>query len=119
MVGGGDAQIVRFLQLLREEGALEGDGRFALPAFAGAEAFGGFRVVGDVGGEDEDSAVALGHGRAGEGVGAAVGGLAGLEGARPAAAQDLVEEREEAQFGELGEGLAGRFARGRTPKAVT
>src|SRR5690606_6536846 len=60
LVGGGDAEVVGLFQLLREEGALEGDGRFAVAALAGAQAFGGFGVVGDVGGVDEDAALLLG-----------------------------------------------------------
>ena len=59
LVGGGDAQVVGLFQLLREQGALEGDGGLALAAFAGAEPLGGLGVVGDVGGEDQDAAVAL------------------------------------------------------------
>ncbi|GAA3301491.1 hypothetical protein GCM10020295_44900 [Streptomyces cinereospinus] len=99
-------------ELLGEEGALEGDGRLALAAFAGSEPFGGLGVVGDVGGEDKDArSVAVGHRGAGEGVAAAVGGLAGLDRAGLAAAQDLVEQGQQAQVAELGEGLAGRFAR--------
>ena len=49
LVGGGDAQVVGLLQLLGEQGALEGDGGLALAALAGAQALGGLGVVGDVG----------------------------------------------------------------------
>ena len=60
------------LQLLREQGALEGDGRLALAALAGAQPLGGLGVVGDVGGEDEDAgarvAAVRSSGSAGEGV---------------------------------------------------
>lgn len=123
VVGGGDAQVVGLLQLLRQEGALEGDGGLALAAFARAQAARGLGVVGDVGGEDEDAAavavVALGDRGAGERVGAAVGGLAGLEGAGSAAALDLVQEREEARLVQLGEGSRARAPRSRMPKAAT
>ncbi len=116
LVGGGDAQVVGFFEFLREQGALEGHRCFALAAFAGAEAFGGLGVVGDVGREDQDAALgavgARGDRGARERVRAAAGRLAGLEGAGLAAAQDLVEEREQAQFVQLGEGLAGRRAEG-------
>lgn len=115
VVGGGDAQVVGFFELLGEQAALEGDGGLALAALAGSEALGGLGVVGDVGREDENAPaapVSLGHRGAGEGVGTAVGGLAGLDRAGLAAAQDLVEEREQADLLQLREGLAGRFARG-------
>lgn len=128
VVGGGDAQIVRLLQFLREQGALEGDGGLALAAFAGAEAFGGLGVVGDVGGEDEDAAGGAGAAEsvdrgAGEGVRAAAGGLAGLDRAGPGAAQHLVEERQQAEGFELGHDLArgsagGAFAERGGPGAV-
>ena len=79
LVGGGDAQVVGLLQLLGQQGALEGDGGLALAALAGAQALGGLGVVGDVGGEDEDAGAPSGragrsvaHGGAGEGVRAAV-----------------------------------------------
>ncbi len=68
VVGGGDAQVVGFFELLGEQGALEGDGGFALAAFAGAQAFGGFGVVGDVGGEDEDAAASRARRRPATGV---------------------------------------------------
>lgn len=119
VVGGGDAQVVRFFEFLGEQGSLQGHRCFALAAFAGAQAFGGFGVVGDVGGEDEDAAavaaalaVALGDRGAGEGVGAAVGGLAGLHRARLAAALDLVQEGEQAEGVQFGERVAGAFAQG-------
>lgn len=113
LVGRGDAQVVGLFEDLGQQGALEGDRGFALAAFAGAEAFGGFGVVGDVGGEDQYAAVLGVRDRgAGEGVGAAVGGLAGLDRAWLAAAQDLVEEREQAEFVEFREGLVGRVAEG-------
>src|SRR5690606_10605454 len=112
VVGGGDAQVVGVLQFLGEQGALEGDGGLALAAFAGAQAFGGLGVVGDVGGEDQHAAAAavaaagrFGDGGAGEGVGAAAGGLAGLDGAGLAAAQDLVEQGQQADLVELGQGV--------------
>ena len=63
LVDGGDAQVVRLLELLGKEGALEGDRGFALAAFAGPQAFGGLGVVGDVGGEDENAATPFGSGR--------------------------------------------------------
>lgn len=118
LVGGGDAQVVGLFQFLWEQGALEGDGGLALAALAGAQPFGGLGVVGDVRGEHENGAAAgvvvavLGDGGAGEGVRAAVDGLAGLQGAGLAAAQHLVEEREQAQLGEFGQGLAGGGAGG-------
>jgi hypothetical protein len=115
VVRGGDAQVVGLLEFLREQGALEGHRGLALPALAGPQPLGRLGVVGDVRGEDQDAAVPFaldGDGGAGEGVAAAVGGRAGLEGARPGAAQDLVEEREQARLGQLGELLAGRFPRG-------
>ncbi|GAA3228561.1 hypothetical protein GCM10020256_40900 [Streptomyces thermocoprophilus] len=114
LVGGGDAQVVGLFEVLGEQGALEGDGGLALAAFAGAQAFGGFGVVGDVGGEDEDTgaADAFGDGGAGEGVGATVGCFAGLERAGAPAAQHLVEQREQAEFFQLGECLGGGPAEG-------
>lgn len=144
LVGGGDPEVVGLLQLLREQGTLEGDGRFAVAALAGAEPFGGFGVVGDIGGVHEDAALAssapavpgapaaLGalvvlvalvrrvavvgfalvvpvpvHRGAGHGVRIAAAGLAGLDRARGAAAQDLVHEGQQAQLVELGHGLGG------------
>lgn len=110
LVGGRDAQVVGLLQLLGEQGALEGDGGLALAALAGAEPLGGLGVVGDVGREDEYAAALAFRrgvdGGAGEGVRAAVGGLAGLDRAGLGAAQDLVEEREQAEFVQFGEGFA-------------
>ena len=50
-------------------------------------------------------------GGAGEGVRAAVRRLAGLDRARAGAAQHLVEEGQQAQCGQFGEGFAGRGAR--------
>lgn len=107
MVGGGDPEVVRFLQLLGEEGALEGDRGLALAAFAGAQAFGGLGVVGDVGGEDQDAATPFGSGRgldrgARDRVRASAVRLAGLERAGLGAAPDLVQEGQQAQFVELG-----------------
>ncbi|GLX28315.1 hypothetical protein Slala02_41350 [Streptomyces lavendulae subsp. lavendulae] len=124
LVGGGDAEVVGLFELLGQEGALEGDGCFALAAFAGAETVDGFGVVGDVGEVDEDAGVlgvrpvvggGLGEldGGAGDGVrAAAAGGGAVLGGAGLAAALDLVEEFEEAELTEFGEGFAGGGAGG-------
>lgn len=105
LVRGGDPQVVGLLQLLREQGALEGDGGLAVPALAGAQPLGGFGVVGDVGGVHEDGAAveARGvHGQAGDGVRAAVLGLAGLDRPGLPAAQDLVHQRQQAQLVGLG-----------------
>ncbi len=113
VVGGGDAQVVGLLQLLREQGALEGDGGLALPALAGAQPLGGLGMVGDVGGEDQHpAAVALSGRGAGERVRAAVRGLARLDRPGSAAAQDLVEEGQQAQFVELRERSSGGRAGG-------
>lgn len=133
LVGGGDPQVVGLLQLLRKQGALEGDGRFAVAALAGAEPFGRFGVVGDVGGVHEHSGLgaslalvlvlglfvapgpfAVGFGiavpvyrGAGHGVRIAAAGLAGLDRTGCATAQDLVHEGQQAELGELGHGLGG------------
>ncbi len=109
LVGGGDPEVVGLFQLLREQGALEGDGRLAVAALAGAQAFGGLGVVGDVGGVDEDAFASrlAGDGGAGHRVRAASGGPAGLDRAGGAAAQDLVEEGEDAELGELRHGRGG------------
>lgn len=73
LVGGGDAEVVGLFEFLRQEGALEGDGGFALAALAGAQPFDGFGVVGDVGEVDQDPGVV--------GVGPAFGvGLGELDG---------------------------------------
>lgn len=116
LVGGGDAEVVGLFQLLGQEGALEGDGGFALAAFAGAQAVDGFGVVGDVGEVDQDPGVVgvrfavgggLGEldGGAGDGVrAAAAGGGAVLGGTGFAAALDLVEEGQQAEVAEFGEG---------------
>ena len=58
LVGGGDPQVVGLLQLLREQAALEGDGGLVQPAFTLPEPLGGLHLVRDVGGEDEDAALA-------------------------------------------------------------
>ena len=69
LVRGGDTQIVGLFQFLRQQAALERDRGLALAAFAGAQAFGGLDLVGDVGGEDQHAALAVrGDGGAGEGV---------------------------------------------------
>ncbi len=113
VVGGGDAQVVGLLQLLREQGALEGDGGLALPALAGAQPLGGLGVVGYVGGEDQHpAAVALSRGRAGERVRAAVRRLARLDRTGLAAAQDLIEEGQQTQLVELRERAPGGRADG-------
>ena len=125
LVGGGDAQVVGLLQLLREQGALEGDGGLALAALAGAQALGGFGVVGDVGGEDEDAAAALSPAsrrRTATGVQVTVyepppAGLAGLDRTGLAAAQDLVQEREQASSASSGRASAAGSPAGRGPKA--
>ncbi|GAA3488219.1 hypothetical protein GCM10018987_23020 [Streptomyces cremeus] len=113
LVGGGDAQVVRLFQLLREQRALEGDGRFALAAFGGAQPFGGVGVVGDVGGEDQDAA-AVGEvqGRAGDRVRAALGRTTGLDRTGRAAAQDLVHQRQQAQLLQFGQPGGGGDAGG-------
>lgn len=53
VVGGGDTQVVGLLELLREQGALQGDGGLALAALAGAQPLRGLGVAGDIGGEDQ------------------------------------------------------------------
>ncbi len=111
LVGRGDAQVVGLFEFLRQQAALQGDGGLALAAFAGAEPLGGLGLVGDVGGEEEHAGLlAGGQRRAGEGVVARPGGAfhaPGLDGARPAAAQDLVHQREQAELGEFREGAVG------------
>src|SRR5581483_556696 len=71
LVGGGDPEVVRLFELLREQAALEGDGGLAVAAFALAEPFRGLDLVGYLGAEDEDAADVVG----GEGA------AAGAEGA--------------------------------------
>ena len=71
LVGGGDAQVVRLFEFLREQGALEGDGGLPLAALAGAQPLGRLRLVGDVGGEDEHAGLPV-DGRAGHGEAAGV-----------------------------------------------
>lgn len=107
LVRGGDPQVVGLLQLLREQRALKGDGRFAVAALAGAQPLGRFGVVGDIGGVHEDAALVplalvAPYGGAGDGVRASAAGLAGLDRARRAAAQDLVHQRQQAELGEFG-----------------
>lgn len=135
LVGGRDAQVVGLFQLLGQEGALEGDGGLALAALAGAQALGGLGVVGDVRSEDQHTGAArpsvcavraVGrdrHGCAGERVRAAAGHLAGLDRARLGAAQDLVEQWQQAEFLQLGQRLArgcagGALAEGRDVRVV-
>lgn len=113
VVGGGDTQVVGLLELLREQGALQGDGGLALAALAGAQPLRGLGVAGDIGGEDQyPAAVSLPRRRAGERVRAAVRRFAGLDRPRFAAAQDLVEEGQQAQFVELRERSPGGRADG-------
>lgn len=127
LVGGRDAQVVGLFQLLGQEGALEGDGGLALAALAGAQPLRGLGVVGDVRREDQHAGAARSfgralravgrdrHGCAGECVGAAAGHLAGLDRAGLGAAQDLVEQGQQAEFLQLGQ----RLARGCAGGAVT
>ena len=121
LVGGGDAEVVGLLEFLGQQAALEGDGGLVQAAFALAQPFGGLDLVGDVGGEDEDAAplgigvVGLDRG-AGEGEVTLTGEgggrrprltLRAFDGAGLAAAVDLVHEREQAEFVEFGQGVAG------------
>src|SRR5439155_394119 len=53
LVGGGHPEVVGLFELLGQERALEGDRGLALAGLAGAQALGGFDLVGDVGAEDQ------------------------------------------------------------------